>query len=68
MQTAKPTQSKRKKDTRPPSHPARLMPRAQAICVDVGPGMACPRLMSSRKRCSSSQRFSSTKVFRNMAT
>eukprot|EP00962_Isochrysis_galbana_P023194 scaffold6969_cov122-Isochrysis_galbana.AAC.5 len=38
---------------------------AVAICVDVGPGIACPSDMSSMKRCSSSHFFfPSTNVLR----
>mmetsp|Transcript_32632 Transcript_32632/g.104182 ORF Transcript_32632/g.104182 Transcript_32632/m.104182 type:complete len:279 (+) Transcript_32632:1053-1889(+) len=63
--TPNPTQSNSQNDIRPPSTPAREMPMAVAICVDVGPGIACPSDMSSMKRCSSSHFFfPSTNVLR----
>ena len=65
--TANPTQSKSQKEMRPPSAPALEMPIAVAICVDVGPGIAWPRDMSSMKRCSSSHLRSSTNVFKKRA-
>ena len=43
------------KASRPPRGPARAVPTATTIWVEVGPGRPCPNPSNSTKRCSSSQ-------------